>query len=334
MDVNTGELLSLVSFPEYNSNTLTNGANADINAELNDPRHLFLNRATNGLYAPGSIVKPFMAIAALSEGVITADKKLYSAGYISIPNPYDPDHPTIMHDWEKHGWVNVRDAIALSCDDYFYMVGGGYEDQVGLGINRIDRYMEAFGIGHPTGSPLPETSGVVPSPEWKKTAYEDGAWYLGDTYNTSIGQGGFQVTPLEMVRAVAAIANRGMLVTPTLIKGEAGDRKPVDIAVPDYVYQVVQEGMRQGVTTGITTALNIKGVHVAAKTGTAEVGIQKHYVNSWVTGFFPYENPRYAFALVMERGPEENLVGATSIMQQILVWMTQHTPQYLQADQR
>ncbi len=190
MDVKTGEILALTSYPEYSQNALEAG-DADELKKLNaDNRRPFLDRVTNGLYAPGSIVKPVVGSAALTEGVIDENKQILSTGQISLPNPYDPAHPSIFRDWRANGWVDVRHAIAYSSDVYFYEVGGGFEDQLGLGIDRLDKYFRMFGYGSDAGLPgFTEAAGNIPTPLWKAKAFpEDPTWRIGDTYHTAIGQ--------------------------------------------------------------------------------------------------------------------------------------------------
>jgi penicillin-binding protein 2 len=335
LDVNTGEVLALVSVPEYDSNVLSNGSDREkINSYLTDKRQPFLNRAIRGLYAPGSIVKPVMALGALNENIISPDKQILANGTIKVENPYSPGQFSIFKDWKIHGWVDIRRAIAVSSDIYFYAIGGGFEDQRGMGITKIDKYTKLLGYGEKTGINLDgEEAGMIPTPEWKaKTFPTDPDWRLGNTYHTVIGQYGFQVTPLQVARVIGAIATSGKLMTPTVLKmatstAPAG-RQISEIAAPNY--QIVREGMRMGVNDGGTAnSLNIPGVPVAAKTGTAQVGVNNEYMNSWVTGFFPYDNPRYSFAVVMERGPKTNLVGATYVMRQLFDWMVINTPEYL-----
>jgi len=330
MDVATGELLAAVSYPEYSSNLLSSGSNSKaIEALLRDTRKPFLNRAVAGLYAPGSIVKPFVAIAALAEGVIDPDKEILSTGSISVPNPYLPGEKTIFKDWKAHGYTDMRRAIAVSSDVYFYTVGGGFGDQEGLGIEKIEEYARRFGIGEPTGIDIPgEAEGVIPNPEWKAAQFDGERWLLGNTYHTAIGQYGFQVTPIQMARAVGAIANEGTLLTPRLVMGKRPSEEYVDI--DKSYFKIIKEGMREAVTEGGTAqGLNVPGLAIAAKTGTAEVGARKDKINSWVIGFFPYEKPRFAFALVMERGPAGNTMGATAVMRGLVDWMQANTPEYL-----
>lgn len=330
MNVETGEILALTSFPEYSPQILTDGSDHEtIAGYQTDKRTPFLDRAVSGLYTPGSIVKPFMALAALQENIITPEKKILSTGSISIPNPYFPDKPTVFKDWKAHGYVDMRDAIAVSSDVYFYEVGGGYKnEQKGLGIANIEKYMKMFGFGTTTGIDIVgESAGVVPNPAWKEKNFDGAPWLLGNTYHTSIGQYGFQVTPVQAVRAVSSIASGGTLVTPHLVEDASAPK--TTLSLPKADFEVVQEGMRRGVLFGVATALNVDGVKIAAKTGTAELGVKKDFVNSWITGFFPFDHPKYAFAIVMERGPVHNLVGATYVMRQMVDWMAVNTPEYL-----
>jgi penicillin-binding protein 2 len=291
----------------------------------------FLNRAVNGVYTPGSIVKPFVALAALHEGVITPEKQILSTGSISIENPYDPDKPTVFNDWRPQGWVDVRHALAVSSNVYFFEVGGGYENQKGIGIEKINSYLRLFGFGEEVpGDYFAGETGVVPDPLWKAAHFDGEEWRIGDTYNTSIGQYGFQVTAMQAVRAVAAVGNGGTLLSPTIVyrgnEFRAGTTTPLPFSASEM--KVVREGMRLGVTEGIAKALNIPGLTVAAKTGTAELGSRKEYVNSWVTGFFPFEKPRYAFAVIMERGPRTNVYGAVLVMKELLEWIQTDAPEY------
>ncbi len=332
MDVRNGEILALVSFPEYDQNVLTAGIDKDAFAKiLNDQRNPFLNRLTAGLYTPGSTVKPFIAAGALTEKIITPEKKILSTGSIAIPNPYDKTKESVFVDWKAHGWVDMRQALAVSSNVYFYEVGGGFEDQPGLGISGIEKYLRIFGFGRGSANPFfGDTAGTIPNPQWKAENFEDGVWRLGDTYHTAIGQYGVQVTPLQLLRAMATIANDGQLLEPTIMLDDnTWDAKKENLPIAQEDLRVVREGLRQGVLVGIASGLNVPAVKVAAKTGTAELGFSKQFVNSWVTGFFPYENPRYAFVVIMEKGPRVNTIGASYIMRQLLEWVTTNRPEYL-----
>lgn len=333
MDVRNGEIIASTSFPEYNSEIFSLGKDrAAISGYLNDKRKVFLERDISGLYTPGSIVKPFFALAALAEGIIDPYKEILSTGSISIPNPYFPDQKTIFKDWRVNGWTNMMEAIAVSSDIYFYVIGGGFEGQKGIGIAKIEEYSKMFGFDQKTGVDRPdEKSGVIPSPAWKLARFNGDPWRLGDTYNTAIGQYGFQVTPMEMARATASLVNGGKLHTPHYILNDAEKEKLfTKLDFDENHLKYIRDGMRGTVTYGTATSLNVPYVEVAAKTGTAQIGLAKNKVNSWVIGFFPYENPKYAFALMMESGPAEGTVGASSVMRGLFDWMYANAPAYFE----
>ncbi len=332
MDVETGEIHALVSYPEYDSNVLSSGTPSSVIAGYQtDNRRPYLDRAVSGLYTPGSIVKPIEAAGVLTDGIISPEKTIFSSGSISVPNPYDPAHPTIFKDWKALGAMDVRGAIAYSSDVYFYTVGGGFGGQKGLGIDRLAYWYRLFGYTTPTGIELSrEATGFVPTPAWKKETLDED-WRIGDTYHTAIGQYAMQITPLEAVRSIAAIANGGKLVKPTIIAGQP----PVgeSIAVSQDALQIVREGMRKGATEGTSVGLNdLSFVHLAGKTGTAQLGFHNEYYNSWAVGFFPYEHPKYAYAVVMERGPAGNAVGGIYVMHQFLSALHASAPEYFTND--
>lgn len=329
MDVKTGELLAMTSFPEYDNDAFSDGDQTAITAANQDPLTPLLNRAVAGVYAPGSIVKPMFAAAALHEGIIDPSKAILSTGSISIPNPYFPDKPSIFKDWKAHGYTDMRRAIAVSSDVYFYAIGGGYKDQKGLGIQKIDDYARMFGFGATSGFILGgEAEGTIPTPEWKQEVFND-EWRLGDTYNTAIGQYGFQVTPLQVMRYVAALANGGTLLKAHLVQGEPVEATKIDLS--DDELRIAREGMRQAVVEGGTAAaLNISGIELAGKTGTAQVGTRNQYMNSWVIGFWPASAPKYAFAVVLEKAPAGTNSGAAPAMSNFFYWLRDAKPEYLQ----
>ncbi len=351
IDVNNGEILAITNYPEYNNNLMTNASgtedNKKINKLLKDKRTPFLNRAVSGLFTPGSVVKPFMAYAALNEKIITPEKELLSVGQIVIPNIYGgPD--TIFRDWKVHGYINVVRAIAVSSDEYFYQVGGGYKDQTGLGISKIDEYAKLFGFTSRTGIDLPnEEIGIIPTPEWKRINFIDSEWRLGDTYHTSIGQYGFQITPVELVRYIASIANGGILITPHLFLSASSTNTDyffetiqkyntkiwpkIDLNLNEYALKYIKQGMREVVLqNGTVPQLNILGLGVAAKSGTAELGVVKGKVNSLMTGYFPYNNPKYAFAVVVENGPVGGTSAGAQVIKPILEYISQNKEKYIE----
>lgn len=333
MDVNTGEILAITSFPEYDHIAFQKGEMQAVSAAARDPRSPLLNRAVAGLYAPGSIVKPIFALGALNEGIISPNKVIVSTGAITLPNPYDPSNPSVFRDWTVHGAIDMRTAIAVSSDEYFYTIGGGYGGQKGLGVSGLDKYATMFGLGSTTGIDLAgEKSGVIPTPAWKAQVFgEDDPWRIGDTYHTSIGQYGFQATPIQAARFVTAIANGGNLMTPQLIASSTPVYTPLKITADDF--QIVREGMRMAVTSNrpdaTVKALNIPGIEIAAKTGTAQIGTHNQWMNSWSIGFWPASNPRYAYAVVLEHAPAGTASGAAPAMQPFFYWLIANHPEYV-----
>lgn len=335
MDVRTGEILSLTSYPEVDLNIVTEGSDDEsISKFLVDKNKPFLNRVVSGLYTPGSIVKPIVAIGALNEGVITPDKQILSDGSITVPNPYDPSKSQVFKDWKVHGWLDMRSAIAVSSSVYFYEIGGGFENQKGLGITKINEYFSLFGLDEKTGIDLPsEVQSYFATPAWKAINFpEDPDWRLGNTYHTAIGQYGTQVTPINAVRFIASVANGGKLVKPTILLGRRSEGEEVvrNINLNEDLYKVIQEGMRASVTRGTAMGVSNEFVRVAAKTGTAELGVKKDRTNSWIVGFFPYEEPKYAFAIIMESGPATNTTGGVFVMRSLIDWMAQNTTEYFE----
>lgn len=333
LDINTGEVVSLVSYPEYDSNIMTNRTDSvAIRKFLTDPDNPFLNRVVGGLYTPGSIFKPIMAIAALSEKTIDPRKQILSTGALVIPNPYNPAEKTIFKDWKTHGLVDMRWALAVSSNEYFYQIGGGYKDQKGLGISSIEKYAKLFGLSQQTGIELEnESKGTIPSPTWKAENFNGEAWRIGDTYHTSIGQYGVLVTPLQMARVAGAIANYGTLVKPSILK-KATSTTPIGIKIPidKSSFNIIQEGMQLAVREGTAKGLNTTAVEMGAKTGTAELGVSKERVNSWVIGFWPFDNPRYSFAIAMEKGARHNSIGGVFVMRTLVDWLAVNMPEYLE----
>ena len=324
-----GEILALVSEPEFDPNILIfNPTEESVNKLLKDPGKPFFNRAVSGLYPPGSIVKPALAIAALVENIISPNKKILSTGSISLPNPYNPIKPNVFLDWKAHGWVDMKEALAVSSDVYFYEIGGGYQDQKGLGPWNIKKYLAMFGFSSLSGIDLGgEARGHIPDPDEKQDGRD---WTIGDTYNISIGQGDILVTPLQAAVYAMALANKGDMSYPHIVKAILDQDKSIvekfdyppkqKINISSEVFDVARAGMRQAVLTGTAYGLAGLPVELAAKTGTAEIG-DTDKVHSWSIGFFPYENPKFAYAVLMESGPRSNTIGATYVASQIIRWM-------------
>jgi penicillin-binding protein 2 len=320
LDPRNGEILAAVSLPSYDNNLFSRGiSQADYTRLVSDPGQPLFNKAVMGGYPSGSIIKPFIASAALQEGVINTSTTVEDKGSLEVKNPYNPDITYTFRGWEAGGLgvVNVYRAIAMSSDIFFYVVGGGYGSMPGLGVNRLASYYQKFGLGSRTGVDLPEeTAGRVPTPEWKQRVIHE-PWYTGDTYNISVGQGDILTSPLQMATAIAAVANGGTLYRPHFLRQVIDDQGQVrrtvapvvlkhDLINPSYL-AVVRDAMRQTVTSGTACCL-MEGqvpVHVAGKTGTAETdpgGNRKPH--SWFEAFAPFEDPKIVIVALIENSGE------------------------------
>jgi len=334
LDPKTGAVLSLVSIPSFDNNLFNKGTDsAELEKLFQDPLEPLFNRVISGTYLTGSTIKPLIASAALEEKIISPDKKINDdKGFITIPNPWDPSSPTIKKDWTIHGWTDMRKALAESCNVYFYTIGGGYEDQKGLGVVRIKEYLDLFGWGEKTGIDLPgEVAGFVPDKDWKKSTLGE-SWVDGDTYNLAIGQGFIKITPLEVATAFSAIANGGKLLQPQIVQKIIDNNKNVleesqpkvirDNFIDPQNLEIVREGMRWAVTGensphASSVTLNSLPVSSAAKTGTAELG-NDHY-NNWVTVFAPYDNPQIVLTIVLE-DVDKLQAAALPVAKEVLNW--------------
>ena len=224
MNPQTGEILALVTLPTYDSNQILQTYNALINDERGKP---LVNHAVSSTFPPGSTFKLVTAVGALNEGVITLDQTIFDRGKITITNAYSPNDPGLNKEfvcWNRlgHGRVSFLDAIAFSCNVYFYEVGGGHPEAPirdgGLGIDQINRYAHALGYGAQLGLELlAEEGGLIPSRDWKRITLGE-SWSTGDTYNTATGQGFVQATPLQVLTSVSTIANGGKVMWPHLVE--------------------------------------------------------------------------------------------------------------------
>jgi len=324
LDPNTGAILSLVTLPSFDSNIFSKTLSAeDYNKMINSANTSFYNRSISGEYPIGSTIKPIIASAALQEGIITSKTIINDdKGGLLLGDG------TFKKDWATHGPTDLNKAIAESCDTYFYIVGGGYQNFKGLGIDKIDYYLNDFGLGEITGIDIPgETSGFVPTADWKKEK-TGASWYPGDTYNISIGQGYMKATPLQLAIATSAIANGGKLYVPQLVNSILDkNNNSIKVFEPEISGQVsidsnyleqVRTAMRQTVLSDAGTARSLQWMPVssAAKTGTAQTGKNEIYHNL-ITLFAPYENPEVVITIVVESVPYETGV-ANLLARQIM----------------
>jgi len=312
LDPKTGGILALVSLPDFDNNVFMNPlAQEEVADILSNPNQPMFNRAIAGAYPSGSTIKPVMAAAALQDGVVNANTTLWCGGSLDVPNQYDP---SIVYHYNEnvsagYGYTDVYKALAKSVNVFFYQIGGGYQGFKGLGVKAIDDYMKIFGLGTKTGLDLPgESDGLVPTPDWKQQNQNE-PWYLGDTYNLSIGQGNLLVTPLQVARYTMAIANGGMLYTPYLLAGIVDPNGKIiknftptgsKITISAENLQIVRDGMRQCVTDGSCNQLQSLNISSAGKTGTAEDPAHSESTHAWYTGFAPYEDPQIVVTVMLE----------------------------------
>jgi penicillin-binding protein 2 len=315
LDPSNGEVLALVSLPSFDSNDFATGIDtATYSLLINDENQPLFPRAIAGEYPSGSTFKPVVAAAALSEGLITQYSTFLSAGGLAIKTWFFPD-------WKAggHGLTDVRMAISESVNTFFYIIGGGYEDFIGLGVDRITEYARSFGFGSVTGIDLVgEAEGFLPSKEWKQK-FKNERWYVGDTYHLAIGQGDILVTPLQVAVMTSVFANGGTAYKPNLLHQAepAGTDATANDLTSDSI-QIVREGMRQAVTSGSARYLLSVPEPVAGKTGTAQSGGDRDY-HAWFTGFGPYENPEIVLTILIEEGGEGSDV-AVPIARDIFNW--------------
>jgi penicillin-binding protein 2 len=317
MNPRTGEVLAMVSYPSYENNRFASLIPAYYYNQLSvDPAKPLLNKAVSGEYPPGSVFKMPTAIGALNERVVAPDYTIYDPGTIFIEEKPLPNSPStnsreyVCWDRAGHGEVDWLKGVMLSCDVYFYKIGGGYKDEVpngGLGPWRLGEYSRALGYGAVTGIELPgEQPGLIPDPDWKRINQGE-SWTIGDTYIASMGQGLILSTPLQVLVSAAILANDGKYMQPTLIReildSEGNVVRPFEpklkwditvdpviqiydensIATGEYkivepwVVQMAKDGMRLVVTEGTAVRpmqeelnLEARGILTAGKTGTAE----------------------------------------------------------------
>jgi len=316
LDVHSGAILALASTPAFDPNTFARGIKADEwSGLIKDQLRPLSNRATQGQYPPGSTFKIVMSIAGLEEGVIQPESFIQDPGFYSFGN-------RSFRDWKKggHGAVNLHKAIVESCDTYFYQLGPK------LGIDRIAKWANAFGLGEKTGIALDdERSGTIPSTEWKRKRYRQ-PWFPGETVSVAIGQGYVTVTPLQLANMMAAVANGGKLYRPYVVnKVESVDGATVREYGPELIRTIelkpdtlkrVRAALADVVSAphGTGAAARSEVVSIAGKTGTAQVVEMKGgyvkteqlaYFNrdhAWFVSYAPVENPEVAIAVLVEHG--------------------------------
>lgn len=333
----TGEILAAVSMPTYDNNLFARGiSQKDYNRLLSDTAQPLFNKVFAGAYPTGSIIKPLIGSAALQEQVISTSTSVNDKGSLEVPNRYDPNVKYTFRSYEEGGLgvVNITRAIAVSSNVFFYTVGGGFGNIGGLGVDRLTAYYQKFGLGKKTGVDVPgESAGTVPNPTSKKKATGED-WFLGDTYNISVGQGDLRSSPLQMAVATAAVANGGSVLKPHFLKEiqDAGGRTiqtvQPEVVQKDFIsaanLQVIRAAMRDVVAAPHGTACcqieRQVPVAVAAKTGTAETDPNgKRKPHAWFTAFAPYEDPQIVMVVLIENSGEGSQFAAPAV-RDTLAW--------------
>ncbi len=294
MEVKTGEVLVLYSKPSYDPNVFIDRSQTKrLNAYLVSAGAPLVNRAISASFAPGSVFKVVTAAAALKARGFPASMTFVCRGQLKIGDRY-------FKCWSQHGPQDFYQAMAHSCDVYFYHMGFRANPD---GLARMAR---EFGLGEKTGIDLPqEAAGFIPTRVWKNLARLEN-WYDGDTANYAIGQGFVLTTPLQLARLMAAVGNGGILVPPHVTKAIGGEsvvgRPAKRVNIDKDQLAMIKRSLRYPVSFSSGTAhdLDISDLAICAKTGTAQVtGLPSH---AWVAGFFPEEDPRYAFCVFLEHG--------------------------------
>ena len=306
MDVDDGSIVVMASKPSFDPNDWVGRMSPQLWQRLSqDPRKPMLNKATAGGYPPASTFKMVSMAAALDLGKATPHTRYHCAGQIT-------EGPRRFKCWKPkgHGTLDFRQALANSCDVYFYEL----VRKAGLSVRDLDEYARMFGLGEKTRIDLPkEISGLVPNEQYKQQGYNE-RWWTGDSLNMVIGQGWTTVTPLQMVRVCAAVANGGFLLRPHLVNriewpehfGFSGPTvltRVVDRVLPvrPETLQIVREGMRLAVVHGTGGELRNLPVEVAGKTGSAE-HLSNRPPHAWFVCFAPYEKPKYAVVVFVAEG--------------------------------
>lgn len=343
VEPSTGGLLALASVPGFDANLFVTGIGVDAYRELSEsPDNPLFNRALRGQYPPGSTLKPMLAVAGLDSGATTRDKTIWDPGFFTLKTG-----GRRWRDWKRsgHGWVDLKDSVAQSCDIYFY------EMAVDMGVDTMHDYLSRFGFGEDATLDVSGAlSGIVPSRDWKRAIHNE-PWYPGDSVNLGIGQGFMLATPLQLATATSVIANRGTWAEPRLLKGVMGD-VTVDEVLPRQTHQAialknpdtwefVADAMAEvmhgtkGTARGAGRGASYR---MAGKTGTAQVfslAEDEEYVEEDVrerlrdhalfVGFAPVDNPKIAVAVIVENGGSGSGTAAPVARAMFDAWLLEYS---------
>lgn len=330
LDPRDGAVLALVSRPGFDPNLFVTGiSNADYALYRDNPDRPLYNRALQGQYPPGSTIKSMMGLAALEAGVTDWQRTINDPGYFTLPGT-----SRVFRDWKRggHGRVNLSRAVTESCDTYFY------DASLRMGIDHISEFLAYFSFGRPTGIDLPnELSGILPSREWKQRVRRAG-WFHGDTVNTSIGQGYFLATPLQLATAIAINASHGRQIVPHLIKGSVAPPSHPDLVLQSNAHWEKMDAALTDVVHGRHGTARATGhgakYLIAGKTGTAQVFSVAADVeyddldveerlrdHALFVAFAPADNPRIAVAVLVENGESGGRAAAPVARAMMDAWL-------------
>jgi penicillin-binding protein 2 len=347
LDPNNGDVLALVSHPGFDPNLFARGLSSQEFSALNsDPDRPLFNRALRGTYPPGSTIKPLVALAGLQYGLVTAEDSHYCIGYFTLPGS-----TRRFRDWQRrgHGSVNMQSAIARSCDPYFYSLSDR------LGVDRLHEFLGQFGLKAPSGIDVGgEKSGILPSRQWKRSAFrkpEEQVWFPGETVIFGIGQGYMTSTPLQIAQMTAILAMRGAAWRPRLVAalrdsqtGEVKDLPPQAMPVvtlkDESYWDSAIDGMR-AVMQGGTASAAARGAKysIAGKTGTAQVIAiaqgeeydadeldERLRDHAWFVAFAPIDKPQIVIAVLIENGGSGSGVAAPVARQVMDAYLLSSSP--------
>ncbi len=313
LDLDSEGLLALASSPAYDPNIFVSPGRSQERIDiLRDKSSPMLDRGTGSAYPPGSVFKLVTAIAGLETGKITPETRFFCQGYFKLGNRK-------FHCWDKegHGSLNLYEAIERSCNVYFYQLGNR------LSADEIAHYARAFGLGEVLQLEVTDmTPGIVPDKIWRQQHVSE-AWYAGDTLSFAIGQSYLLTSPLQILKLSAIIAKNGLMVEPRLVLGSGAGGEPEKVkrvAVSEANIKVIQKAMLNVVQSdrGTGQFARVNFDKMAAKTGTAQV--PPNQAHSWMTGFFPYENPKIAFVAFVENGGPGGITAAKIVNDMIKLW--------------
>lgn len=344
MDPKDSSVLAMVSLPSYDNNLFVDGiSSTDYQKLLNDPDRPLYSRVTQGAYPPASTVKPFVAVAALTDNVITPTTSMFDPGYWVLPNTTKR-----FRDWKKsgHGYLDLNKALTESADTYFYQVA------YNMGIDKLSDWMKRFGFGVLTGIDIQEeTPAIMPSREWKQKRYKR-SWLQGDTISVGIGQGYWTATPLQVAKATTVLVNNGKVNTPHLMKSIEGNE--IELYQDPLLYQDISEpykGYWDAAKRGMYNVVNAPNgtgqkafmgtsYRAAGKSGTAQVfslkenqsyntkGLRKElHDHAWFTAFAPYDNPQIVVSIILENAGGGSSNAAPIVRKIMDYYLNQRLPQ-------